>query len=64
MIARLVRTSVRRQNQYRQIDPEWRELVAALVEDRAKRRRRHEIRTALLACAFLVAVIAVVVRLV
>jgi hypothetical protein len=64
MIARLLRTSARRQKQYAQdaqVDSEWRDLIAALVEDRARRRRRHEVGTALLVCAVLVAVVAVVV---
>jgi hypothetical protein len=61
MIARLVRTSARRQKQHAAVAPEWRDLIAAMVEDRARRRRRHEVGTALLVCAVLVAVIAVLV---
>jgi hypothetical protein len=53
--------SAPRQKQYEQVDDEWRPIVAAMVEDRARRRRRHEVGTALLACVFAAVLVAVVV---
>jgi hypothetical protein len=66
MIARLVRAFAARRKPYEQVDHEWREVVVMLVRDRAQRRRRLSVGTALLAGALAAAAIVAVavVRLV
>jgi hypothetical protein len=52
--AAAIASAPRQKLQHEHGEAEWADLIAAMVEDRARRRRRHEIGTALLACAFVI----------